>query len=103
MRQEIYEKISGIKKRLEPEGFIIIGVFGSVARGDETVTSDVDVLYELHEPFISRYRGWAVFGRIEAIKKEIEIDLGMEVDLANKDALDEVGKRFILPEVVHVA
>lgn len=36
------------------------------------------------------------------IKKEIESELGIKIDLANRRALDDIGKKYILPEVVYV-
>lgn len=103
MKQDIVGKITAVKRKYEPEGFIVLGVFGSYARGEETPESDVDILYEFREPFYSQYSGWEAFGRLEAIKADIEIILGKKVDLADRDALDEIGKRFILTEVTYVS
>jgi len=36
------------------------------------------------------------------IKKEISRDLGRHIDMTDRDALDDIGRRFILPEVVYV-
>ncbi len=103
MKKDIAFKLSAVKHKYEQEGFIVLGVFGSYARGEETPESDIDILYEFREPFYSHYPGWEAFGRLETIKAEIEKILGRKVDLADRDALDEIGKRFILPEVTYVS
>lgn len=69
-----------------------IGVFGSYVRGQQTETSDLDVLVEL---------GSAI-GLLEfvGLQQDISDALGIEVDLVMKDALKpQIGKR-ILSEVV---
>ncbi|MBI4753161.1 nucleotidyltransferase domain-containing protein [Candidatus Desantisbacteria bacterium] len=102
MQQEIIEKIKDLKRKYEPEGFVILGVFGSYARGEETAQSDIDILYEMKDNFYNRFSGWDVYARIEDIKKEIHQITGWLVDLADKNGLKRVGEKYILPEVVYV-
>lgn len=102
MNEILLNKIRNIKKELEQEGFIILGIFGSYARGEETIGSDIDILYDLEKKFKEKYKGLAHFGKIFDIKKYIEETLGLEVDIANKNALKDSGKKYILPEVIYV-
>ena len=103
MSEEMLQKICKFKQRYENEGFIIIGVFGSWARAEQTPGSDIDILYRVEPAFKEKYKGWDIFARIDEIRCEIKERLNIEVDLANIETLDEVGKHFILPEVVYVA
>jgi predicted nucleotidyltransferase len=102
MRRELLGKIGFLKRRYEPEGFIILGVFGSYARGEETPQSDLDILYELREPFYTKYAGWDACGRLEDIKQELQQALGGKIDIASRNGLNEIGRKYILPEVVYV-
>ena len=102
-RTELFDKLKTIKTKYEPEGFIILGVFGSYARGEETADSDIDLLYRCDEPLTVNYRGWEFFGFYEKVKNELETELGKKVDLADVDSLNRVGKKYILPELVYVA
>ena len=102
MDKKLIRKIRTLKEKYEPEGFIILGVFGSYARGEETDTSDIDILYEMTDVFYSKYQGWDIFPVIEDIEKELKTALGKNIDLADKNALRKTGKKYILPEVVHV-
>lgn len=54
-----------------------IAVFGSVARGDQTASSDVDILVELRQPV-----GW----EIVHLQQRLEEILGLKVDLVTRKA-----------------
>lgn len=97
------DRIRMLKKKFESEGFIILGIFGSFARGEETPESDLDILFELSEQFKARYTGWDLYSRIEEIRHDIESTVGIKTDIANRDTLDRIGRYFILPEVMNVA
>jgi uncharacterized protein len=71
-----------------------IGVFGSVARGDNTDKSDVDLLVNLEKPI-----GLFTFINLENYLAEI---LGKRVDLVTPKALKPIVKDDILNEVVYV-
>jgi len=96
------EKIKQIKPILEKDGFVIEGVFGSYARGEETPQSDVDLLYSLKRSFVEHYKGFAAFGRLEEIKAFLRKELGKEVDIAAKNGLSKTGKKYILKDIVDV-
>jgi hypothetical protein len=102
MNQIILKKIKQLKKEYETQGFIILGVFGSYSRDEQKKESDVDILYEMTNDFYNKYTGWKIFGAIDDIHFKLEKKLGKKVDLANKNALNEIGKKFILPEVFYV-
>lgn len=102
MRQDILEKIRQQKIKYAAEGLIILGVFGSFARDEETAESDLDLLFEIDDAFLDRYSGWKACGRLEDIKEEISREIGKPIDMADRDALDEIGRKFILPEVIYV-
>ncbi len=57
MDKQTLETISTIRYKYEPEGFIILGVFGSVARGDDREGSDVDILYRCDAGLSGKYSG----------------------------------------------
>ncbi|MFN8074189.1 MAG: nucleotidyltransferase domain-containing protein [Kineosporiaceae bacterium] len=61
-------------------GFARLEIFGSVARGEDTPASDVDVLYELVP---GRHLGW----EIEDAVDELAAILTRPVDLVSKRAL----------------
>ncbi|MBP7552861.1 MAG: nucleotidyltransferase domain-containing protein [Spirochaetes bacterium] len=102
MNTDIIDKIREIKKEYEKEGFIILGVFGSYARGEESSESDIDILYEMSDSFYNKFKGWEIYNEIDKIENRIKSKLNYKIDLANKNALNEIGKQYILNEVIYV-
>lgn len=77
-----------IRKRY---GVIILGIFGSYARGEENKTSDVDILVELERPIGLKF--FELWDNLENL-------LGCDVDLVRAKLLrdeisDDVLKEFV--------
>lgn len=70
-----------------------IGIFGSVARGEQTASSDIDVLVEFSEPV-----GFFVFLDLEDFLSRM---LDRKVDLVTKRALKPAVKDQILKDAVY--
>ena len=102
MNQRLLKRIKILKEKYKNEGFDMIGIFGSYVRGEETDKSDLDILYQITEIFRKKYPGWDSILRLEEIREEIEKDLKKKIDLADKNALNKVAKKYILPEVMSV-
>lgn len=63
----LFDQLKELNRIYEKEGFRILGVFGSMARGEAGNNSDLDLLYCLEPAFLELHRGWESFGRLEAI------------------------------------
>ena len=97
MRRE--EAIALIRSRL-PElrrafGVRTVAVFGSVARNEASVASDVDILVDFDGP--------TTFDRYFGVKEELEKVLGTRVDLATPAMLKPRMKMQVDREGVSVA
>ena len=68
-----------------------IGIFGSIVRGEEKETSDVDILVEFKEPI-----GFFKFLELEEYLSDL---IGRKVDLVSKKALKPRIGKHILKEV----
>lgn len=92
-------EIVGLLKAYKPEaerkyGFKRIGVFGSVARGEQHEGSDVDVCYEGPPTGLFTLVG---------IKMELEKLLGCNVDLVReRTGMDEILKSDIRRDAIYV-
>ena len=70
-----------------------IGIFGSYVRGEQTKTSDIDMLVEFDAPV-----GFFKFIELEDYLSE---KLGLKVDLVTPDALKPLIKPHIMEEAVY--
>jgi uncharacterized protein len=100
--QQAVQILKANKPKFEKEGFVIVGLFGSHSTNDHNESSDVDVLYRLNDRFRKKYAGFRAFQRLADIQHELKLMMGNEVDIADINALNEIGKRYILSQVVHV-
>ena len=71
----LLDKLKEKKRLLLKDGFEIIGVFGSYARGDETKESDIDLLYDIKPVFMQKYEGFQAFAKLNEIREELKIFL----------------------------
>lgn len=71
-----------------------LGIFGSVARGEQTEQSDVDICYEGDAPSLLT---------LERIRSELECLLGSPVDLIRiRERMNSRLKQRILKESIYV-
>lgn len=94
------EAVTATVKRLEARlrgefGVRALYVFGSVARGEATDSSDVDILVEFEQP--------GRFAQFMDLKFLLEDECGVRVDLVTRDALRPALKSQILSEARRVA
>lgn len=94
-RAEILSLLSRYKPiALEKYGMTKIGIFGSVAREEQTDDSDVDVCYEGKAPS---------FITLDIIQTELEQLLGCKVDLVRvRDNMNSLLKQRILRDGIYV-
>jgi uncharacterized protein len=94
-RQEILTSLQHLKDEVEDRYPVKkIGVFGSVARDEQTEESDIDLLVEFTKPV-----GFVTFMRLEHFLSE---RLGRPVDLVTTDSLKPVIRQDVLSEVIYV-
>jgi len=77
------------------EGYNVskIGVFGSVARGDSTEKSDIDLLVA--------FKATPDLFAFMELQEKLEALLGRRVDLATEDMLHETMRSTILAEAIY--
>ena len=94
-RKEILQLLSLYKPTAERKyGLTRIGIFGSVARGEQTEDSDVDVCYEGRVPSLLT---------LDLIQTDLEAILGSRVDLVRvRDGTNKLLKERIRKEAVYV-
>jgi predicted nucleotidyltransferase len=102
MSQDILNNLTVLKKKYHSIGFLIIGIFGSRARGDEKNSSDLDILYDLDKKFVTKFGGWGSILEIQRIKDEIKNTLHLDVDLASADNNSLIFQKTVKNELIYV-
>lgn len=83
-----------MQRNADKYGISRMGIFGSVARNEQTETSDVDIYVE------GQLRG---FFALSGIKQELEELLGCPVDIVRlRDKMDTLLREKILKEGMYV-
>ncbi len=85
---EIQKKVSPILRKY---GITRAAVFGSVARGEDTSQSDVDILVSLGRPM-----GLFTFMKME---RELGEALGRKVDVVTENSVNKFIEPYILKEL----
>ncbi|NWF67297.1 MAG: nucleotidyltransferase domain-containing protein [Campylobacterales bacterium] len=101
-KQQILTKLKELKPLYEKDGFIIKGIFGSVARDEQNENSDIDILYDLTPEFTKRHIGFYAVGRLEDIKDELKKIFDCDIDLATIDSNSKVFQETIKQEGIYV-
>jgi len=84
--KEYFKKKYGVKK---------IYLFGSVARGEDKKTSDIDIMIE----FISDK--FHTFDNYFDLKYELEDKFKRKIDLATKEMIREKLKKYIYQDIIN--
>ncbi len=93
-REVIFTVLRQQQAELKSRGVKLLAVFGSVARGDFTDQSDLDLLVEFERPV-----GLFEFIRLKMVLEQIT---GRGVDLVTPDALRQEMRERILGDAIYV-
>ncbi len=94
MPEEIKQIQQKITPLLKSAGVVRAAVFGSVARGENTPESDVDILVEVRRPYgLFKFIG---------IKHQLEDVLGKKVDLVEYESIKPGIKENIMKDQIQI-
>ena len=102
--KQITSQIHEIKNKYQHDGFEIIGIFGSYARDNADIFSDVDIAYSVdYSIFDKKFKGgFAKLLRIEEIKEELQKQLHLKVDLVSLNSNNDKFKQKVQKDMVYV-
>ena len=89
LKNDIMTYLRSIKPVLEADGIDRIGIFGSVARGEDDILSDIDIMIHTTPLFVQRFRGVKGFLYLDALRKKIAVRFGRKVDICDEAGLQE--------------
>ena len=92
MNRQLRTHREAILRLARQHGARDVRIFGSAARGDDTIDSDMDVLVDMEE-------GRSLVDHV-ALKQELEDLLGQEVDIVTEASLHPQIRERVLREAV---
>jgi predicted nucleotidyltransferase len=92
-KDSILAQLRAHEAELKAAGIARLSIFGSVARGDATDSSDVDVVVRLSQE--KSEGGFAYFGRLDALTQRLQEILGCPVDIVTEPIHKERLRRAI--------
>ena len=92
--KQILIYLSSNKDRFKKDYHLIrIGVFGSVARGEQNENSDIDLIVEFEDNTTDLYT------LKQNLRSEIQSEFNMPVDICREKYIKPIFKKLILSEV----
>src|SRR4051795_3990414 len=93
-KEEVINKLRAHEPELKAAGIVRLAIFGSVARGDNSPESDVDLLADFDK---TKQYTLLTMGRLESRLADL---LGTRVDLSSPEWLNQSVRNRILREAV---
>ena len=98
-REQILSRLRAHEAELHAVGVLSLSLFGSAARGENLVDSDVDVAVRLGETFSKP--GLDYFSRLDHLQARLSEILGCQVDVVEEPVRkDRVQRRIDVDRVV---
>jgi uncharacterized protein len=94
-REDVLALLKDHRNEIETFGVESLRLFGSVARGEASADSDVDLLV--------RFRGTPTFSGYMKLRIFLEDLLGSKVDLITESGLREAVRPFVEKDAIRVA
>lgn len=100
-QENILHFLRDIKPEFSQNGIIPVGLFGSFARGEESIYSDIDIAIQKKEDFFSHQSAYAYFDEINRLKHLIVKQFHRNTDVFDIDSTSSL-KDSILRDIIHV-
>ena len=97
-KEALLDYLRTIKKELEADGISRIGLFGSMAKDEADLLSDIDIVIRTTPEFVCRYGGIRGFLYLEDLRRWLERGFGRPVDLCDETGLK---RRWVLEGAIY--
>lgn len=100
-QKDVLNFLTNIKDELQNDGIEKVGLFGSYARNNATLTSDIDIAIKLNKNYLEKNDVWNYFNEINKIKTMVYNKFQIKSDIFDLDS-SSVFKDKILKEILYV-
>ncbi|TQR61609.1 nucleotidyltransferase family protein [Campylobacter troglodytis] len=89
IKEPILLYLKELKPKLLKEGITEIGLFGSFAKEEATIYSDIDIFVKSTHKFYEKYEGLKYYGFLDDLRQDIAKRFDKEVDLCDITGIKE--------------
>lgn len=100
-QKDVLTFLTNIKPQLQKDGIEQVGLFGSYAKNNATLTSDIDIAIKLNKDYLDKNDVWNYFNEINKIKEMVYNKFQMKSDVFDLDSCSSL-KDKIEKEVLYV-
>lgn len=100
-KEHILEYLHEIKSELKRDGIVQLGLFGSYARDENTLYSDIDIAIKKEEGYLSRRSAYEYFDEVAKLKAKIFEKFHRSSDVFDLDSVSGM-KDSILRDIIYV-
>ena len=100
-QKDVLTFLTTIKPQLQKDGIEQVGLFGSYAKNNATLTSDIDIAIKLNKNYLDKNDVWNYFNEINKIKEMVYNKFQMKSDVFDLDSASSL-KDKIRKEVLYV-
>ncbi len=97
----ILEHLSLLKNELSTKGIVQLGLFGSFAKDNQTIYSDIDIAIKKDKSFLEKNGVYSYFEILNNIKENVQKKLHRNVYIFDLDNKSEI-KKTIKKELLYV-
>lgn len=98
----IIDTLKNLKPKYQQDGFNIIALFGSYATNSQNSSSDIDLLYDVDNSFLEKYKGFRSVSKVLEIQDELSALFHTKIDLTSPSGLNEKIKNEIVSKAIYV-
>lgn len=100
-QKDVLTFLTTIKPQLQENGIEQVGLFGSYARNNATLTSDIDIAIKLDKNYLDKNDVWNYFNEINKIKRMVYNKFQIKSDVFDLDSSSSL-KNKIEKEILYV-
>ncbi len=101
-KQNLLEDLHAFKEKYKNDGFNILALFGSYADDNQNLASDIDILYDVNDTFLEKYRGFRAVSKTLEIQEELATFFHKQIDFTSLSGLSKSIKEEIIQKAIYV-
>lgn len=101
-KKQILKYLKDMKAKLENDGIVRLGLFGSFAKNKADIASDIDIVICSSEVFVKKFDGFGALIYLDELRQKLMQRFKRQVDICDVFSMSEEKQRELLKGVIYV-